>query len=132
MATIWFEGIDELNTVTAKLQAAKGGVGAKGAQVVRKFGLAVEAAAKVFCPVDTGFLKGSISSEIHGDGRHGQIEAEIGAEANYGRYVEQGTRFMAPRAFLGPALDRQTPGFMAACAQVADLDLAGSRAGGGR
>ena len=134
MATVWFEGIDELNTITAELERANGRIGEKGAQVVRRSAAAVEALGKQFCPVDTGHLKGTIGASFEGDGRFGAMTAEIGPTAHYGGYVEFGTRFMAPHAYMGPALDRVGPGFVAAAAAIADPfggGLRGVSGGGG-
>lgn len=120
MATVWFEGIDELNTITAELERSNGEIGAKGAQVVRACAAQVEALGKLFAPVDTGHLKGSIGTDFSGDGRFGAMTATIGPTAHYGRYVETGTRYMAPHAYMGPALDRVGPTFVAAAAAIAD------------
>lgn len=120
MVTMWFEGIDDLNTVTADLQRAGGRIGARGAQVLRKSALQVEAIGKLFCPVDTGNLKSTIGTSFGGDGRSGGMSAEIGPTADYGGYVEYGTRNMAPHAYMGPALDRVTPSYIAAAEAIAD------------
>ncbi|GGM27136.1 hypothetical protein GCM10011608_09910 [Micromonospora sonchi] len=121
MVSVWVEGIDELNTVELRLRTAKGRVGAKGSEVVRRSALKVEEWAKLFVPVRFGHLKGSIGPpSFSGDGRHGAMEATISATANYARFVEWGTSRMAPRAFMGPALDRVSPDFAAAVAAMAD------------
>lgn len=138
MTTVWFEGLDELNTIAVELEAAVGGVGAKGSAVLRRYALEVEALAKVFCPVDTGNLKSSIGPPaITGDGRFGAMSAEITAHANYALYVETGTRSQAPQAFMGPALDRVGPSYVAAVAALGDplgggRGLRGMSGGGGR
>lgn len=130
MVTMWFEGIEELNKVTADLEAAKGGVGAGGSAVVRKYGLQVERTAKIFAPVDTGHLKGSIGPPVYeGDGRFGAMSVTITAHANYAAYVEYGTRNMAPHAFMGPALDRHGGEFVAACEALAAAALTGGGSG---
>jgi HK97 gp10 family phage protein len=132
---MWFEGIDELNTITYELERANGQIGAKGAAVIRRSAHQVEAVAKLFCPVDTGHLKGTIGVDVDGDGRFGAMSAEIGPTAHYGGYVEFGTRNMAPHAYMGPALDRVTPSFVAACEAITDpFDGGGlrGRSGGGR
>lgn len=125
MVSIWVEGIDELNTVEASLHRAGGAVGAKGARVVRAAAHRVEATAKLFCPVDTGHLRGSIGVGMGGDGRFGALEAVIGTSVSYSIFVEHGTSRMAPQAFMGPALDRVAPSFIAACEALAAeaLDL---------
>lgn len=109
----------ELNTVAVTLEHVGGAVGARASQVVRKTALDVEATAKAFAPVDTGALRNSIGTDVTGDGRFGQVEAEVGPTVNYGAYVEFGTSRTAPAAYLGPALDRHSPGFVAALEQLA-------------
>ncbi len=120
MTTVWFEGIDEMNTVTAEIERATRQIGAKGAAVIRSAAFQVETIGKLFCPVDTGHLKGSIGTSFSGDGRFGAMSAEIGPTAHYGGYVEWGTRHMAPHAYMGPALDRVTPSYLAAAAAISD------------
>lgn len=135
MVTMWFEGIEEMNSVTADLETSIGSVGARGSAVVRKFGLQVEGTAKLFCPVDTGHLKGSIGPpEYGGDGRFGEMSVTITAHAAYAAYVEYGTRNMPPAAYMGPALDRHSGEFAAACEQLADPfgGRLASRSGRGR
>lgn len=121
MATVWVEGIDEINTIALELRAKRQRVGAQGAAVLRASAFQVEATAKLFCPVDTGHLKSTIGPpEFHGDGRAGAMEATVSATARYAAYVEWGTRNMAPRAFMGPALDRVGPTFAAAVYAISD------------
>jgi HK97 gp10 family phage protein len=81
-------------------------------RVVRKSGSDIEADAKVYCPVDTGNLRGSISSDF------GVLSAEIGPTAEYGIWVEGGTARMAPQPYMGPAFDRREPEFVAAIAAI--------------
>lgn len=114
-----------LDEVTANVHASTGRVGREGSAVVRRSALAIEEGAKTRAPVDTGFLKGSITTSVSGDGRHGAMEAEIGPEANYGAYVELGTRRMAPQPYLHPAFEAEEPNFVAAAAALADLNLRG-------
>lgn len=111
--------ISELNRLTADLSGAGARVGAGAAQVVRASAYRVEAEAKAFAPVDTGNLRNSIGTDIAGDGRSGAIEAQVGPTAAYGVFVELGTSRTAPAAFMGPALDRVEPDFVAALEQVA-------------
>lgn len=121
MSSVWFDGIEELNTVEAELRTAAARIGVKGSAVVRASALQVEAWAKQFVPVDTGHLKGSIGPPtFHGDGRSGAMEAVIEATADYSGFVEWGTSRMAPRAFMGPALDRVAPDFIAAMEAISD------------
>lgn len=73
------------------------------------------AQAQAFCPVDTGNLRNSTGWEMSG------LEGEFGPTADYGAFVEEGTSVMAPHAFVGPALDRITPGFIDATAALAEV-----------
>ena len=61
--------------------------------------LEVEAKAKQNAPVDTGMLRGSITSTGSGS------EYEIGTNLEYAPFVEFGTRYMAAQPFLLPAFD---------------------------
>lgn len=110
--------VSELNSLAVSLESASGQVGHRASQVIRKTAADIEATAKQFAPVDTGALRNSIGHDITGDGRFGQVEAEIGPTVEYGAYVEFGTSRQAPAAYMGPALDRHTPGFVAALEQL--------------
>jgi HK97 gp10 family phage protein len=121
MASVWVEGIEEINTIALQLRTKNQRIGAQGSAVVRAAALRVEATAKLFCPVDTGHLKSTIGPpRFSGDGRAGGMEAAISATARYAVYVEWGTRYMAPHAFMGPALDRVGPEFAAAVEAISD------------
>ncbi|WP_435744908.1 HK97-gp10 family putative phage morphogenesis protein [Nocardioides sp. SYSU DS0663] len=103
----------------SRLTTSTGRVGAATSAALRRTALAIEADAKALAPVDTGALQGSISTTISGDGRHGAMAAEIGPTVDYGVYQEYGTSTQAGTPFLGPAFDRQVPGYTAALAQLA-------------
>lgn len=111
----------ELNRLAASFQTASGQIGTEAASAVRVTALSVERDAKVFAPVDTGFLRNSIGHDFHDT--DSAYEAEIGPTAEYAYFQEFGTSRMAPRAFLGPALDRNTPLFVEAMTQAADRAL---------
>jgi len=106
----------ELNALSVDLGRAGQAAGERASRVVRASALRVEAEAKQFAPVDTGNLRNSIGTDADGDG----LGAAVGPTASYGRFVEQGTSRMAPRAFLGPAFDRAQPDFIRAMEQVAE------------
>ncbi len=67
----------------------------------------MEAAAKAFCPADTGALMGSIRAEMRGPhmmalvaGGGGYINPRTGRPVDYARHVHDGTSRMPPRPFL--------------------------------
>lgn len=60
--------------------------------------------AQSLCPVDTGFLRSSITREVADLGL--RIVGETGPTAHYGRYVEEGTSRMGPQPYMTPAMDR--------------------------
>lgn len=108
----------EVRELAADIAASTGRVVAAAAQVVRKTAADVQHDAQNAAPVDTGYLRSSISTTVTGDGRNGQMTAEVGPTAGYGIYQELGTSRMAPQPFLFPALDRNTPGFYEAIEQL--------------
>ncbi|MGD2200485.1 MAG: hypothetical protein PVJ38_02495 [Candidatus Bathyarchaeota archaeon] len=66
-----------------------------------------EAAAKAFCPVDTGALMDSIRTEVRGSheialmaGGAAYINPRTLRPVDYARYVHDGTSGMPPRPFL--------------------------------
>jgi len=107
----------EFRAFAADLSAASGRAEALAETAVAKTAAELQGRAQSAAPVDTGYLRGSISSDIRG------LEAEIGPTAHYGIYLEMGTSRMAPRPFLFPALDAVEPGFLAAMEQVIDGSL---------
>lgn len=113
MASVWFDGIDQLNTIAVALAGSAVRVGAGAAVVLRKVAHDVEATSKQFCPVDTGNLRNSIGTDL------GVLQAAVGPTAAYGKYVEWGTSRMSPHAFMGPALDRHAADFEAGIAVAA-------------
>lgn len=119
MVSVSFDTSD-LNALAASFTKGGENIGKLAQVVVRKTALDIEADAKAFAPVDTGNLRSSIShSDLRTVGQGGVLEAEIGPTANYGIYLELGTSRMAPRAYLGPALDRRTPQFVQAMEDIA-------------
>lgn len=108
--------VSELNTLAATIDSGDDRVRRQAELIIKKTEGAVIADAQAFAPVDTGNLRSSITGSILADG----LEVEVGPTAAYGRYVEEGTSRMAPRAFMGPAFDRAQPGFVAAVEALGD------------
>lgn len=102
-------------------------------RVIEKGGFEMQREAQILAPVDTGFLKGSITID------HSPLGFDLGPTAEYGDYVERGVPHpwvitahdggmlhfvidghdvfaksvvhppMAPQPYLGPAFDSQLP-----------------------
>lgn len=109
-------GFDTGELQVLKVDLEDSGVTAeeKAGAAVEKTAADIEADGKVFAPVDTGHLVGSISSDVDG------LSAEVGPTAEYGAYVEDGTSRAAPQPYMGPAADRRFPQFEDAIAQIGE------------
>jgi HK97 gp10 family phage protein len=70
-------------------------------RVVAEVALGMEKDAKMEAPVDTGYLRSSITSS-----KVGPAEWEVRAGADYASFVNFGTRHMAPRPFFTHAAER--------------------------
>lgn len=67
----------------------------------------VQARAVSQAPVDTGFLRASIEAAMSG-----VLEWTVSVGAEYGAYVNFGTRRMAPRPFFTNAVEAERPLFV--------------------
>lgn len=90
-------------------------------QATRKAGLDVEREAKVRAPVATGFMQGSIGTDVVGNEHVTTVK--IGPTAEYAPYVEYGTHRAAAQPFMGPAVDLVAPGFEAAIRAIGEMPL---------
>lgn len=100
---------DDFASLTADLKNAGDKAQKMAGDAVAKTAADITNDAKVFAPVRTGNLKGSIGYDLMQDS--GGVGAEIGPTASYGIHQEHGTSVMAPQPFLGPAFDRRAPDF---------------------
>lgn len=75
-------------------------------KTVRESTKAVERGAKSRAPVDTGELRGSITSATRGN------TGQVSAGARYAFYNEYGTSKMAPQPFMIPAVEAEEPKFV--------------------
>ena len=99
---ITLSGIDSL------LKALSGEeVKGKVSKVVQKHGAAMHKAALRNVPVDTGHLKRSITLEVN------SMTATVQEHADYGIYVELGTRYMGAQPYMKPALQSVEGPFVA-------------------
>lgn len=108
----------ELVALAAALAAAGPKAKAYASAATRRAAADVSGRAKMLAPVDTGFLRSSISVTMNAP-----TDALIGPTANYGRYVEEGTSRMVAQPYMGPALDQVEPRFEAELAAVAGVIL---------
>ncbi|MFN7948379.1 MAG: HK97-gp10 family putative phage morphogenesis protein [Blastocatellia bacterium] len=82
-------------------------------QVVRKAVRDIRANAQAAAPVDTGFLRNSIQSQMQSE-----LTGEVTVGADYAIYVEFGTSRRPATPFLMPAVERVRPAFEAAMKQL--------------
>lgn len=96
------KGVPEAKAQLARLSDALAG------QVLLKSvvagALIVQNSAKRKAPYKTGNLRRSIHIEPRVSNR-GMAAVEVGTNVEYGHYLEFGTRYMAARPYLRPALD---------------------------
>lgn len=71
---------------------------------IKKTAYKIERDAKKKCPVDTGRLRGSITTNL------GNLEAEVGTNVEYARFVEFGTRYQEAKPFMVPAIEKNIDG----------------------
>lgn len=117
MTTMTIEA-GELTALGENFKRGAGKVGALASKAVRKTAYDIQRDAQAGAPVDTGFLRASISVEFVGDGRFNGTAAEIGPTAEYGIYQELGTSEMPAQPYLAPAFDRRIGGFTQAMGQI--------------
>lgn len=109
--------VSELRDLERDLKKGAAKVETLAPKVVAKSALDIERDGKINAPVDTGTLESSISSDIDG------LSAEIGPHTDYEAYVEYGTSKMAAQPYMGPAFDKNVPGFVAAMGKVGEKIL---------
>jgi HK97 gp10 family phage protein len=104
---------------------------AKAYNAPRQVGGAVIAAAALIqrqarqnVPVDTGFLRTTITRESTRSATG--ATSVVGPEAMYGAFVENGTRHMAPQPYLLPAALDVEPQFQQALADIVGFEATGS------
>jgi HK97 gp10 family phage protein len=117
----WEEAIKALNTVAVELETYGPVAAGKIDKIVVKTAHDIESYAKQIAVVDTGQMRSSIGVDIERSGSGAYYtRAVIGPTVSYAPFVEFGTSRMAPRAFMGPALDRYSGVFVSALDAVVD------------
>jgi HK97 gp10 family phage protein len=82
--------------------------------VVAMYADLIETEAKRFVPVDTGALRDSIVTQLHG----WAAEITAGEGLTYARYVEYGTARAPAQPYLRPAMERHAAAFIRAVSEV--------------
>lgn len=99
--TITFDGADDL---IKKFNRQPSIIQREAGDIILNTANRVEKRAKSYAPVDTGYLKQHIASE-----KTGMLSADVASSAEYSVYQEFGTRKMAGKSFMRPAVKQESP-----------------------
>ncbi|VXA92462.1 HK97-gp10 family putative phage morphogenesis protein [Citricoccus sp. K5] len=107
---------DDIRAHANRLQTAPGKLRPMVVAATVKATIDTANGARELAPVDTGMLKGSITTETGTDGSavYGQVEAGV----NYAAYVEHGTSRMAPQPYMSPAFEKNSAKWLEALGQL--------------
>ena len=97
--TISFDGADAL---IKKFENQPAIIQREAGNIIENTALRVEKRAKGNAPVDTGYLKQHIAAE-----KTGTLSADVTSSAEYSVYQEFGTRKMAGKSFMRPAMKQE-------------------------
>lgn len=95
------EGLQELNQEFNDLENA---LTQEVITALMRGGMIIEADAKRRCPVDTGRLRASLTTDVEREGKTTFV-LKVGTNVEYASFVENGTSRMAAQPFLRPAVD---------------------------
>lgn len=104
--------------LSRELTSASRKVHRKAKGIVKRTAMGIERDAKIGAPVDTGALRGSISTDLTETAT--AIQTETGPTVEYGGYVEEGTSRMSGQPYMRPATDRRLPAMYAAFDKIAE------------
>ena len=82
-----------------KLKKAKVGVVKDADRTIKEYAYRMEAQAKALAPVDTGYMRNSVSTKL------AFLSATLSVSAKYATYVEFGTSKQTPQPFFYLAFD---------------------------
>ena len=117
--------MDDLDGLADDFDHAGERLGRDAHSLVHSSTLRTETLGKANAPVRTGFLRSSITSEFDGGPGSNTITGEIGPEADYARFVHNGTSRQAPNPFMDRAADVIEPMFYAGAEAIAGRVLDG-------
>lgn len=95
------EGLQELNQEFNDLENAHT---QEIITALMRGGMIIETDAKRRCPVDTGRLRASLTTDVEREGKTTFV-LKVGTNVEYASFVENGTSRMAAQPFLRPAVD---------------------------
>lgn len=98
--TITFDGA---NTLIKKFNSQPAIIQKEASDIILNTANRVETRAKQFAPVDTGYLRQHIASK-----KTGVLSADVTSSAEYSVYQEFGTRKMAGKSFMRPAMAQES------------------------
>ena len=100
-------GLTGVSGLLLRMATVVGSIKRRVDEEVATTALLVETEAKRRCPVDTGRLRSSITTERKG------LTLSVGSNVKYAPFIEFGTRRMAAQPFLFPAAESQRIAFVA-------------------
>lgn len=110
----------EVHALAHDLNTAGSYVEERAPLAVSKVGHDMQARAQQIVPVDTGYLKSTISIDVEGLG------FDLGPTAEYGEYVELGTSRMNAEPYLSPAYDEYLPHLESALGAIGEQAVRGA------
>jgi hypothetical protein len=123
VASVDFGGFELVRGVERDLARHAGKGRDQALKIMRRSAHQVERFGKQFARVDTGAMRSSITLAPTAQGM--DLAQEIGPTVDYAIFEEFGTVHHGPAAFMGPALDRVGPEYVAAFEAFTDIFGAG-------
>ena len=105
---VQLEGVREFNRALNNFSTFR----EKAKEIVAKNGAEMQQKTQEYAPVDTGYLKRSVSLAISEGGNSATVESKTGeGKENYAFYQEFGTRYQSGTPHVKPAFDQQKEKF---------------------
>ena len=115
--------VKTLGSWIVELSQEPGKVQREASEVVRATGFLCQRVGQQFAPVDTGFLRSSITvgNPEGGSVRPGDLTVQVGPEAAYGAFVEYGTARAGAQPYMTPASEQAGEWFVTTMASKVGL-----------